>query len=280
MVIGQLSAQGINVEMPTLPDLEEIGPHILPRVDSMRRTSEGLETDSFSTMPISAINSQSPATAGILVALLLPAVQQAREAARRNQTMNKMKQIEIALQNYHDVHKHFPPAATTDKDGKPLLSWRVAILPYMDENPLYQQFHLDEPWDSEHNLPLSAKLPDSYESPSFSTGNKTLFLGALGKELMFTGAEGLGMRSVIDGTSKTIMFVEADPAKAVVWSQPGDLKIDPKQPDADLATHAGGVHLVAAVDGSIHTLSTGVKAATLWALFTRAGREPDPWPDN
>ena len=76
--------------------------------------------------------------------------------------MNKFKMIMIAMWNFESANKHLPPAAICDKNGKPLLSWRVAILPYLDENKLYKQFHLDEPWDSPHNLPLAAKMPDIY----------------------------------------------------------------------------------------------------------------------
>src|SRR5258707_9716343 len=77
------------------------------------------------------------AVIGVLVALLLPAVQAAREAARRNQSLNNLRQISIALQNYHDTRKTFPAHAIYSADGKPLLSWRVQILPFIEENPLY-----------------------------------------------------------------------------------------------------------------------------------------------
>ena len=80
-------------------------------------------------------------------ALLLPAVQSAREAARRAQCVNNLKQIGLAMHNFHAQKNHFPAAAIVDKAGKPLLSWRVAILPYIEQESLYQQFHLDEPWD-------------------------------------------------------------------------------------------------------------------------------------
>jgi hypothetical protein len=91
------------------------------------------------------------ATIGILVALLLPAVQAAREAARRTQSTNNLKQLILGLLNYESANGHFPPHASYSPDGKPLLSWRVHILPYLEEQALYSQFRLDEPWDSEHN---------------------------------------------------------------------------------------------------------------------------------
>ena len=105
------------------------------------------------------------ATAGILVGLLLPAVQSARGAARRMTASNNLKQVMLGLHNYHDAYKRLPPSAITDDNGKPLLSWRVAVLPFVEEQALYEKFHLDEPWDSEHNLPLSKELPAAYDLP-------------------------------------------------------------------------------------------------------------------
>ncbi|MBM4090163.1 MAG: DUF1559 domain-containing protein, partial [Planctomycetes bacterium] len=105
------------------------------------------------------------ATIGILVALLLPAVQSAREAARRTSSSNNLKQIALAMHNYHDVYKKFPPRASLDANGKPLLSWRVHILPFVEEVALYEQFKLDEPWDSPHNSQLIDKMPRVYQNP-------------------------------------------------------------------------------------------------------------------
>ena len=102
---------------------------------------------------------------GVLTALLLPAVQAAREAANRNMSQNNLKQIALCMLNYEDTKKRLPARAIYDKDGKPLLSWRVMMLPYMEEKSLYDQFHLDEPWDSEHNKKLLEKMPDGYRDP-------------------------------------------------------------------------------------------------------------------
>jgi type II secretory pathway pseudopilin PulG len=280
ILVNQLAAQGINVELPTLPDLEAIEPHILPRIDTTRRTSNGLESESFSTVPFASMNVGSPATIGVLVALLLPAVQQAREAARRNQAMNQLKEICLAMQNYHGVFKKFPPAAVGDAKDKPLLSWRVKILPYLGEEALYNEFHLDEPWDSEHNKPLLEKMPAVYKDPRFGDrGNRTVYLVPTGEEMVFFNNVGANMKTITDGTSKTILAVEADPEKAVPWTKPDDLKIDPKEPGAGLS-NLHGLYLVVAVDGSVHVVPSDIDSQTLWALFTRAGREPDAFPDN
>src|SRR6185295_12482568 len=95
----------------------------------------------------------------------LAAVQAAREAAQRTQSLNNLKQIGLAMQNHHSVYKAFPARAKLDNDGKPLLSWRVLVLPFIEEKALYNEFHLDEPWDSEHNKPLVEKMPKLYADP-------------------------------------------------------------------------------------------------------------------
>ncbi len=100
------------------------------------------------------------------VAFLMSAYRSAGEAARRAWCINNLKQIGFALHNYHETWKQFPPAAITDKNGKPLLSWRVAILPFTDHSQLHEKFHLDEPWDSPHNFALLKEMPSYYACPS------------------------------------------------------------------------------------------------------------------
>jgi hypothetical protein len=99
-------------------------------------------------------------------ALLLPAVGMAREAARRAQCRNNLKQIGVALQNYHAAWNSFPPPYTVDSNGRPLLSWRVLILPYLNQQDVYDEFHLDEPWDSPHNRELTRLMLDVFTCPS------------------------------------------------------------------------------------------------------------------
>ncbi|HEX5471711.1 MAG TPA: DUF1559 domain-containing protein [Lacipirellulaceae bacterium] len=215
------------------------------------------------------------AVIGMLVALLLPAVQGAREAARRNQSMSNMKQLLLALLMYEDNHKAFPAHAVYSKDGKPLLSWRVAVLPYIDQQDLYGQFHLDEPWDSEHNRALIAKMPAVFQNPNQSLpSGKTNYLAVVGKECVFDGSsKGLGIQQITDGTSKTIMVVEANANQAVDWTKPDDLKYDTKNPTAGLGRVRPGGWLAAFADGHIQFISSSIDINTLKALFTRAGGE-------
>jgi hypothetical protein len=134
-----------------------------------------------------------------------------------------LKQIGLALHNYHDTFLTFPAAAILSKDGKPLLSWRVAILPYVEEDNLYRQFRLDEPWDSEHNKKLLGKMPRIYAPPGVKpkAENTTFYQAFVGKGTAFEGTQGTRIADFIDGTSNTILVVEA--GEAVPWTRPDDL---------------------------------------------------------
>jgi hypothetical protein len=217
------------------------------------------------------------------VALLLPAVQAARVAARRNASINNLKQIMLAMHLHHDANKAFPAPAIADEEGKPLLSWRVKILPFIEEGVLYEQFHLDEPWDSEHNKKLIPKMPSVYFNPSRSNDSDgtTTYLLPTGPAALFKdAAKGVSMRQVTDGTSKTIAVVEAGEDRAVPWTKPEDLKIDPKQPFAGLkGARAGGVFLAGFVDGHVQAISEAIDLETVSSLFTRDGGEVVQIPD-
>jgi prepilin-type processing-associated H-X9-DG protein len=218
-----------------------------------------------------------PASAGILVALLLPAVQAAREAARRTEDANNLKQLGLALLNYEDSHKRLPARAIFDKQGKPLLSWRVQILPYLEENELYQEFHLDEPWDSEHNKALIEKMPLAYKHPEFDRPGMTLYQAVVGKGCVFDGNEGMRLASISDGTSKTIMVVEAAPSKAVPWTKPDDWELDENNPVKNLGgLMPGGIFNVLFVDCHVEGLTDTIDPRVFKSMLTRNGGEPIP----
>lgn len=116
----------------------------------------------------------------IAPALLLPAVQASREAARRMQSSNNLRMLGIGMHSYATAKNVFPAAGSeTSKVPGQRLSWRVHLLPFLEENALYQEFHLDEPWDSPHNRTLIARMPQVYQSPNDAAGaaeGKTLYL--------------------------------------------------------------------------------------------------------
>ena len=215
------------------------------------------------------------ASSGVMVGLLLPAVQAAREAARRTNSMNNMKQILLAMHIYHDAMQKFPDARARNADGKLMLSWRVALLPYLEEGDLYNQFHLDEPWDSEHNLKLVAKMPRVYADPSVpvlpGTEGLTNYHVPFGDGLLFDAKGPTHFRDVTDGTTNTIAVFEA--ARPVPWTMPEDAEISEANPAANLSRLRAGIFQVGFADGSVQVLPQTIDAMTLWSLFTRAGGE-------
>ncbi|MBI2826400.1 MAG: DUF1559 domain-containing protein [Planctomycetia bacterium] len=219
----------------------------------------------------------SVATTGIAVGLLLPAVQAAREAARRAQSSNNLKQVGLAMHNSVATDGRFPPRAIFGKDGKALLSWRVAMLPYMEGEEgqaVYKEFHLDEPWDSEHNKKLIERMPAVYANPNLNLPGKTNLLAVVGEGTIFSGEKGRRVQEITDGLSNTIMVVEADADRAVVWTQPEDLKYDAKRPMAGLGGLRPGGFQALLADGSVRMIAQSIDADVLRALMTYAGGEP------
>ncbi len=209
---------------------------------------------------------------GMLVALLLPAVQQAREAARRSASKNNMKQLMLAFHNYYDVYKHFPARANYDNNGKPLLSWRVHILPFIDQQALYRRFKLNEPWDSPHNKQLIRLMPITYANPNLPAGSVTNYLAVIGADSVVS-ATGVKVRQITDGTSNTAMLVEVDVNRAVPWTKPVDHEIEAKAPKAGLGSlRPGGFHMAMA-DGSVRFVRISVDPKYIRAVVTKSGRE-------
>ncbi len=182
----------------------------------------------------------------------LPAVQKARNAAARMQSMNNLKQLALAMHSYHDTYGSFPPAAICDKKGKKLLSWRVAILPFIEQDALYKQFKLDEPWDSEHNKKFSEVVVKVFVDPRADVGkdklNHTYYKLFVGGGSPFDTLQSKKIQNITDGTSNTVMIVAAgDP---VPWAKPDDFDFDPKKDLPDLTKPFPDL-LMALCDGSV-----------------------------
>lgn len=210
---------------------------------------------------------------GVLVALLLPAVSTARTAARSMQSSNNLKQIGLALHNYHDTHLALPPAYSTDSEGKPLLSWRVAILPYVEHISLYEQFHLDEPWDSPHNRSLLDQMPDVYRSPNAteSPASESNYLAISDPRSLFPSTgETIAFRDCPDGISNTLAVLEVFDA-TVPWTQPAD--ISPAQAFKEISESPGPRHNALMGDGSVRALERTTARAEVDAMITRDGRD-------
>lgn len=211
----------------------------------------------------------------VLAALLLPAVQSARAAARRTQSMNNVKQLVLGIHIYENQHAKLPNSIV-DKNGKPLLSWRVHLLPFLDQQALYNKFHLDEPWDSEHNKALLSQMPAVFRHPEQDPQDfRTRYLGVAGKGTFF-GERDLTFAKIVDGTSNTIAVVEVAPEQAVEWTRPQDWEFNPQQPARGLLQRGAPGFLAGFADGSVRFISENVDTAALKAAFTIAGGEVEP----
>ena len=213
----------------------------------------------------------------ILVALLLPAVQAARHAAQRNVSMNNMKQIILGEMNFADAHRStYPAPGGGDRpEGGAQLSWRVHLLPYIEHAQLYEQFHLDEPWDSPHNRTLIEKMPDVYRDPTADVpAGQTTYLLVTGPGTAFDDpTAGPRNRDFPDGLSNTIVLVQADATEAVEWTKPKDWTFDPANPTRGLGATYQYVFMAAMADGHVRSIRNDTPPETIQALMTRAGRE-------
>jgi hypothetical protein len=212
-----------------------------------------------------------------LIALLRPELQAVSRFSRRQQSVDHLKQIGLAMHTYWDVHKHLPSAALVARDGKPLLSWRVAILPYLGQEALFKEFHLDEAWDSEHNRKLVDRMPDVYRSLDSTAGeNRTCYAVAVGQGSVFEGNSGLSMRDITDGTSNTLMAVEVGDDQAVIWSKPDDFSFDSERPSAGLTSPYPDGKLLLFCDGSVHFVRQSLDDETLRRILIRNDGQPVP----
>jgi RNA polymerase sigma-70 factor (ECF subfamily) len=192
------------------------------------------------------------------------------DANKRILSSNNLKQIALAMVNYESAYGHLPQAAIQSADGTPLLSWRVMILPFIEQNDLYKQFKLDEPWDSEHNKPLLAQMPKIYAPPpgvKTKEENTTFYQVLTGKDTVFESGAKIRLMDITDGTSNTILAVEA--ADPVPWTKPADLAYEA---DKDLPKLGGLLQTgfnMAMCDGSVHFVPKKFNAKKLRAFITR-----------
>lgn len=259
-----------------LPSLRSMYRHLQPSQMILNSDSQGWQLTTKQTAP--AINVV--VAAPVAVGFLLPAVVAARAAGRRMESMNHLREIAIAVHNYESTWGRMPAAYSMNKKGKPLLSWRVQLLPFLGHTDLYNSFYLDEPWDSEHNIQLLEQMPEVYSCPGGTTKQgMTSYLGNGGKHGMLafeagkkksekSGKKGVTFASVRDGLSNTILVVEGSADLAEPWTKPTEYEFAPDKAFRLFGTHTAGT-IAALGDGSIRFLEEELDRSELKALFTR-----------
>lgn len=200
-----------------------------------------------------------------------PLAQQMKQKSLSNQ----MKQLALAIHNYHSVHDHIPPRCYTDREGNPLSSGRVAMLPYLEQQPLYEKFQLGQPWDSAANKKLLQEMPEIYASGRESAAkHKTRFrFPSFPGSLWHGDGPPRRFKDITDGMSNTIAMIHAPADAAIEWTDPAEWEIDPNDPASDVFGDRQEV-LVMMFDGSVRTFTREeLPNENLKALLTIAGGE-------
>jgi Protein of unknown function (DUF1559) len=187
----------------------------------------------------------------------------------RVRTINNLKFMALAMHNYAATHGGRLPATAIRAGGEPLLSWRVAILPYLEQDALYRRFRLDEAWNGPHNLSLLGEMPRVYApvGPQGTGSYTTYYQGVVGPGSLFDGLEGARVAEVTSLASPTLMVVEA--ADPVPWTKPEDVPYHEGGPLPALGGHSSDGVYVGLADGSVRLISRKVSHETLRALIRR-----------
>ena len=222
-----------------------------------------------------------PGLMTLLVGACIPATETPRTPARQSLCSNNLKQIGFALHNYHDTYGSFPPACIADKNGRPMHSWRVLILPFIEQQNLYDQYRFDEPWDGPNNRLLASHISEIFRCPSDADAVRgaTSYLAVVGPETMWPGDRSLSMSDIKDGTSATLMIVESHNS-GIHWMEPRDLHtlqmpmtVNSPHGQGICSCHGSKGAIVQAVhaDCSVCQLESNTPSATIRAALTIAG---------
>lgn len=269
---------GTQFTLRDLPSVESLVRGLEPSTTAMFSTPRGLEIVQRQTMP-----GTSPlVVVGMGFATFSLSTERVEAQPAVFESVNNMRLLALAMHQYHDTYDRFPAAANINEDQQPLLSWRVHLLPFLGESDLYDEFHLDEPWDSEHNLQLLERMPACYAHPTLELEpGKTAYLGVVGPDAALVTTDnarmpprGVRVADITDGLSNTALFVEVNRDHAVFWTQPADFD---SQAEGELLArlignwHDGQVN-IALCDGSVWS-NVGLTEETLRKILTRAGNE-------
>jgi len=217
-----------------------------------------------------------------MIAMFLPAVD-GRPASRRAACSNNLRQLVIAMHLYHEDYGSLPPTYVSDKNGKPMHSWRTLILPYFEEDALYAAYNFDEPWNGTNNRKLAEYIPEVFRCPADKDGEYTNFLAVVGPHTMWRGSEPITFDAIPDEGSRTIAVVEVADS-GIHWMEPRDLHvaqmapgINPPAGQGISSNHRGGANVVFA-DGSVRFLRNDTPLEALEAMLRVDGGETFSWP--
>ena len=210
----------------------------------------------------------------LLVILFMPA---SRDGSRRRfQCKDNLKQIGLALYNYHEVYKEFPPAYTVNEHGKPLHSWRTLILPFVEQQKLYESIDLSKPWNDPANAEAFKTVVPVYQCPSAqSEPGMTTYLAVIGDNTGLRPAKSLKLEEVTDGTGSTLAVVDVTAKHAVHWMSPhdADLVLLLGLPaEEDNLQHSSGYQALL-LDGSVRFLSINTQESIIRALVTATAND-------
>jgi hypothetical protein len=234
---------------------------------------------------------------GMLVSMLFPAVNSSHRASSRNVCINNLRQITLAILNYEFNHGTLPPAYIADANGKPMHSWRVLILPYLEATALYEQYDFNEPWDGPNNSKLASQIADVFRCPghgpeSSVAANEADYFVVTGSETAFPGGQSRRISEIKDGVSSTIALIEAT-GLGIKWMEPRDVTLDEALRlfasgegghrgvhDSFLSTtyYETTVRSVAFLDGHSEYIYQLDDASDAIGSFTVSGGEPLPMP--
>lgn len=189
---------------------------------------------------------------GLAVGLILPAVQVARDAARRAESMNNMKRIGLALHNYHISYDSFPPAFIADEDGQPQTSWRALILPWMVDG-YGDEYDYDTAWDDAGNQVAASVFSDAYASPFVREEGYTPYVAVVGPSTVISTDERVRIQDVVDGTAITLCIIE-DVNNPVPWTAPIDISPEELLARYEQQDFPRGYILTLMTDGSVRVL--------------------------
>jgi hypothetical protein len=212
-----------------------------------------------------------------------------RIPARRSSCQNNLRQIGIALQNYHDTYGFFPPAYVADANGKPMHSWRVLLLPFLEQQNLYAQYRFDEPWDGPNNRLLAIHTPYIYRCPSDAnpSESETSYLAVVGPETVWPGEKAISLGDIRDGAGNTLIVVESHHS-GIHWMEPRDLHtlqmplaVNPLHGHGICSCHgaanenaSGACAQFVRADGSVGMLTNDAQPSEIRGMLTISGGEP------